>query len=264
MKYNLIRMTQLILSSMDSDEVNDINDTVESRQVVDIIETSFNDLVSELDLPEWYDFIELQPSGDPAKPTLLSIPAGVIKIDYIQYDRREDNETVRKFENVHPMVRYDFFQRMNTLDSAEANVYRYDYEANSQTFDVRGYNDRWPGSYTVIGDHTIVFDNYRVDIDLTVVANRTMCYGKRVPVFQRQNTFVPDLDAENFTLLFNEAKAQAFIELKQVANAKADQRARRALVSVTRNQHKTPQELPIKRPYNFGRKGNPPGILNRG
>jgi len=34
MKYTLLKMVQLILSAMDSDEVNGISDTVESLQVV--------------------------------------------------------------------------------------------------------------------------------------------------------------------------------------------------------------------------------------
>jgi hypothetical protein len=261
MKYNLLRMVQLILSSMDSDEVNTINDTVESRQVVDVIETTYNDLMSELDLPEHYDFFELQPSNDITKPTWLRIPEGVISIDYIQYDNAEDLVTVRNFQNVNPLVRYDFFQRMNSLDSADANVYQYNYLVGTQTFDVRGYNDRFPGHYTVVADHSIIFDNYRADLEQTIVANKTMCYGKLIPVFQRQDTFVPDLDPENFTLLFNEAKSQAFIELKQVANAKADQRARRALVSVSRNKHKTEQPMPLRQAYDFGRKG--PGLVSR-
>jgi hypothetical protein len=46
--------------------------------------------------------------------------------------------------------------------------------------------------------------------------------------------FTPDLDARQFTLLLNEAKAQAFIELKQQANPKAEKRARRGWIQAQR------------------------------
>lgn len=254
MKYTLLKMVQLILSAMDSDEVNDINDTVESRQVVDVIETTYNDIVSIVDFPEHWDLFELQPSGDPTRPTLMYLPDGVAKLDWIQYDNREDLSTVRDMKPVTPLVRGDFFYRMNGLNSAENYVYRYDYLVGAETFDIRGRNDMFPTYYTVISDNAILFDSYRADIDTTLQGNKTMCYGMKIPIFTRSNTFVPDLDARNFTLLFNEAKSQAFIEIKQVQNAKADQRARRALVHTQRTKTRAKTETALDKAPNFGRR----------
>ena len=43
-KLTVLDMTQKILSSMDSDDVNSISDTEESLQVVDIIEDTYHDM----------------------------------------------------------------------------------------------------------------------------------------------------------------------------------------------------------------------------
>jgi hypothetical protein len=73
MKYNLLKMVQLILSSMDSDEINDISDTAESLQVVDIIETVYNENIGEILYPEHKDFFLLEATSG-TTPTVLSRP----------------------------------------------------------------------------------------------------------------------------------------------------------------------------------------------
>jgi hypothetical protein len=45
-KMTLLEMTQDILSDMDSDEVNSINDSVESLQVAQIIKTTYFNIVN--------------------------------------------------------------------------------------------------------------------------------------------------------------------------------------------------------------------------
>lgn len=256
MKYTLLKMVQLILSSMNSDEVNDINDTVESQQIVDIIETTYNDIASTIDFPEHWDLFELDASGDATRPTIMYLPAGVTKLEWIQYDHRLSGDTARNMVTLRPQPKYEFFDRMNTLDTAESNIFQYNYLVGSETFDIRGYNDRFPEFFTSVDDRTLIFDSYNSDEDVTLVKNKTMCYGMKVPTFTRSNTFVPDLDPKNFSYLLNEAKSQAFIELKQTQNPKADQRARRAQIAIQRNKHNFPQQGYKTRPDlpNYGRK----------
>lgn len=50
----LIEYVQDILSSMDSDEVNSISDTVESMQVATILKNCYEELVANIELPEEY------------------------------------------------------------------------------------------------------------------------------------------------------------------------------------------------------------------
>jgi len=51
MKLSLLDITQKILSSLDSDPVNSIDDTVESIQVADIVKESYYSLMAERDWP---------------------------------------------------------------------------------------------------------------------------------------------------------------------------------------------------------------------
>lgn len=227
MIYNLLKMTQLILSSMDGDEVNDIDDTVESRQVVDIIEVTYNDLISTLELPEQWVLFELEASGDTSRPTLMTIPDNIVQVDWLQYDNSDDGATERDWQYVFPMNRETFLNRMNTLDTTDETVYQYDFLVGAETFDIRGYNNRNPSYYTSFDTRTLVFNDFDSNVGQTLIGNRTMGYGKKEPVFVRSNTFEPPMDSRQFTLFFNEAKAQCFIDLKQVENTKAERRARR-------------------------------------
>lgn len=84
-KFTLLQMTQLILNSMSSDEVNSISDTTESLQVANIIQAKYYDMVNRGDLPDDKQLFQLVASGDSTKPTLMTVPAGTSKIKWLKY-----------------------------------------------------------------------------------------------------------------------------------------------------------------------------------
>ena len=133
-----------------------------------------------------------------------------------------------------------FFKKMNGLDTANSEIYQYDYLVGSETFDVRGRNDTNPTYYTMVDNRTLIFDNYDVTEGNTLMGNKTICYGQKIPTFTREDDFIPDLEPRQFTLFFNEAKSQCFADLKQVQNAKAEQKARRGWVHSQRKKNTTP------------------------
>lgn len=261
MRLTLLKMAQQIASSMDSDEFQDIDDSTESRQIVDMIEQAYNDIISTVDFPEHWDLFELEPSLDPDRPTLMYVPERVAKIEWLQYDHTEEHKTDRNWRYVYPMSRGMFLNRMNALDTDRDEVYQYDYLVDSETFDIRGWNDRNPAYYTTFDNRTIVFDNYDKDTSQTLVGNRTMGYGMIIPQFIRANDFIPDLEPRQFTLLFNEAKSQAFAELKQVQNAKAERNARRGWVQSQRKKNVTDASDIRGWTPDFGRRGRRMGPI---
>lgn len=254
MRLTLLRMVQLILSSMDSDEVSDINETTESVQVVDTIEQCWNDIISTIEFPEHWDLFELNPSLDVTRPTLMYVPDGIGKVEWIKYDQGESPTKLLK--SVIPMGREMFFNRMNSLLTDRTDVYQYNLLVNGETFDVRGLNNRAPTYYTTVDNGTVIFDSYDVDQGSTLVGNRTQCYGMRIPQFVRSNTFVPELEPRQFTLLFNEAKAQAFVDIKQMENVRAERKARRGW-NFSQRKKETLASGSIHDSYtpNYGRKG---------
>lgn len=257
MRYTLLKATQLIASSMDSDEIQDIDDSVESRQIVDILEQVYNDVYSQIDFPEHWDLFELEPSLDVTRPTVMYIPERVAKIEWLQYDHSEPGSTERNWRYVLPLSRGRFLNRMNALDADRSEVYRYDYLVDTETFDIRGWNDRHPNYYTTVDNRTLIFDNYDASADITLVGNKTMGYGQIVEPFVRENNFVPPFEPKQFTLWFNEAKAQCFVELKQVQNIKAERNARRGWNYSQKKKDVT--DASSIRPWkpNYGRRGRP-------
>lgn len=85
MKLTLLEMTQSILSSMGSDEVNSISDTTESLQVADIIRQTYMNMIGRYDLPQHNQLFQLQPSNDATRPTLMTFPNGVVRIEWMKY-----------------------------------------------------------------------------------------------------------------------------------------------------------------------------------
>ena len=81
---------------MDADEINSIDETIESRQVVDAAAATWRDIQSYLDLPQYEQYFELTASGDVTRPTLMYIPDTVKRVDSIKYDKSEDLSTVRR------------------------------------------------------------------------------------------------------------------------------------------------------------------------
>lgn len=255
MRLSVLRCTQLILSAMDSDEVNSIDDTTEAQQVVDQLELAYYEVLSHAEFTDQWDFFELDPSNDADLPTVMYVPNNIGKIEWIKYDTTDDGVTEREFTAMVPQEREEFIEMMNKLDTDESNVFTYDLSANSGTFPMRGYNDKNPERYMTFGSRTIVFDSFDLSIGQTLQGNRTWCYGNIVPVFERDDDFIPEFDVRTFSLFFNEAMSASFEFVKQMPSAKAEQRARRAWNHIGRKVPKVPAgEIYHDYTYDFGRR----------
>lgn len=234
-KYTLLELVQSILSSMDSEEVNNISDTVESRQVVEIIKTTYNDLASKIDFPEHFDFFELEASGDNAKPVLMTRPTDVKSIVWIKYNCIADDETVQNHKTIQYKHLDDFLDSMYMLDDTESDVGSFNLAVGTATIPIIYKNDAAPTYWTTVNEDTILFDSYDSDVDTTLQKNKTVCFGKKSNTFTESNTFVIDLDEEHFNLLLQEAKALAHYELRQMPHEKAERSARQQKIASQRN-----------------------------
>jgi hypothetical protein len=98
MKMTLLDMTQSILSSMGSDQVNSISDTVESTQVAECLRTTYYNMLGRYDLPEHNQFIQLVQSAA-TTPTLMTMPAGISRIEWVLYfdTNPSDSQQVDQF-----------------------------------------------------------------------------------------------------------------------------------------------------------------------
>lgn len=260
MKYTLLDLVQTILSSMESDEVNSIDDTIESQAVTRIVRDTYFEIISRDRLPEHYNLFALDASGDNAKPTVMYKPADVRTLDWVKYDvQTADDAGQIRFVEVKYLALQDFLDMMYRLNSTDDNVDAFTLSVATPTdgntvFNVLARNDIHPTYYTSFDDGTILFDAYDSEIDSTLQKDKTLAYGVQGVTWSNTDTFVPQLAEVKFPLLLNEAKALAFAELKQTAHQEAGKRAMRAWVSSQKNASAIPgvQRATDKLP-NYGR-----------
>jgi hypothetical protein len=236
-KKTLLQMVQNILSAMDSDEVNSISDTVESLQVAEIVRETYEDLTATLSIPERRALVRLEGVADVLRPNYLKIPDTVKDITWIRY-----NNTELTYKSPEEFVNY--------VLSIEGDITVTDF--NDVTYTVR--NDRDPVYWTCFDDEHLVFDALNQSLESTLQESNSLAYAELNNIFQMEDDFVADLDDNMFPLFLSEAKATCFINLKQVSNAKEEQRARRQLVRVQNEFNRTATKNPIDRLPNYGRR----------
>lgn len=219
-KLTLLEMTQNILSAMTSDEVNSINDTVESQQVAEVIKETYYDLFSSISLPEKTGIIKLEGLGDLTKPNYLKLPDNVLSIDWVKYR----DTGLGQYRDLYFMDAHSFMERVfnNIATTVDAQLVTDD---TGVVFYVK--NNQQPTYYTILNDNYLVTDSYDASYDSTLQASKTFAWGESEETWEMEDNFIPNLDTDLFPLLLSEAKSVCFITLKQMANQKEEQRARR-------------------------------------
>lgn len=255
MRYTLLEMTQLILSALDSDEVTDINGTVESTQVANLIKSAYYDMAVDMALPEHETVLQLTASGDNAKPCLMTVPDTVTKIRSIFYDYKADADTYSNYQLLKFKPFEEFVLDQQALRNDTTGVGTQVIVHNGQNFNIMFRSNVDPTYYTTADDQQIIFDAYDSAKDTTLEAAKSMCLGVTYPSWTASNSFVPDLDPTQFSLLINKAKVRAFNELKQTENREAISEARRQKIIVQKRKRKTPDQAEVYRVASrFGRR----------
>jgi len=219
-KLTLLEMTQDIMSDMDSDQINSINDSVEALQVAQIIKTTYYNIIDGKDYAFLYELFRMTASGTTTRPTHMSLPEDVIDLKWMKYNCRTDSLDKDLFQIVEYKNPEDFMYILDGRDSKATNI--------QVVVDTTGINlniltDKAPQYFTSFDDVTLVFDSLIKSVDDTLQNSQTQCWGKRSIAFTLSDTFTPDLPVQMFTYLLNEAKSACFLTLKQMANQKAEQ-----------------------------------------
>lgn len=257
MRLTLLKIVQQTLGSLGSDEVNSISDTIESLQIVDLVEQCYYDLCVELNLPEHELIFQLDPSGDNDKPCLMTIPSRVTKLYNVRYDKKDATDTLPKHEIIQYIPFADFLVRQTGIaDESATNVDSMTITQNGESFSIVYRNDKDPDFYTTIDDFTLLFDSYDNTKDTTLQKSKSMCQGSTYPVFTRADSFYPDLDPTQFSLLVNKVKVRAFNELKQIENAEAVAESRRQKIVSQVRRNRTEDVPALYQHARFGRKDN--------
>lgn len=216
----LLEMTQDILSDMDSDEVNSINDSVESLQVAQIIKTTYYNIIDGRDYDFLYEMFQLDSSGTSDRPTHMKLPENILDLKYVKYNTRKSTDTKDKYTKIKYLMPEDFMELVDKRDSSKSDV---TVVTDTTGISINVKNDKAPEYFTSFDDENIVFDSYNSVVESTLQKNKTQCHGKKSVTFTILDAFTPDLPVQMFSYLLAESKSVAFATLKQMPNAKAEQ-----------------------------------------
>ncbi len=223
-KRNLLDMVQEILSDLDSDEVNSIEDTTESEQVVTILKSTYNAMMSNRDWPHLRRGIQITSYGDLSRPTHMKIQDAIKELCFINYNKIRDGETRVRFEKIKYLQTDEFLHKTNRENSDNSEVISVT-DPSGISLLIR--NDRAPEYYTSFDDSTIVFNSYDSSVDSTLQESKIQAQAYVMPTWISSDDFIPDLPDNAFTALVEEAKAKAMFRLKQMVDSKAEQEAGR-------------------------------------
>jgi hypothetical protein len=276
MKQTLLSMTQSILSALSSDEVNSISDTTESLQVAEIIKQTFMSISARAGIVEQSQLFQLDPSLDETKPVLMYKPDHINKIEWIKYydthlpatagsnfihDLNVDitaqggsSAAVPSWKYVTILPIQQFLDYVNNYNPNDTTVSTYVFETTSGIFNLQYKNNSTPRFCTILQNYYILFDSYDKTVDSTLQTSKTQAFGQGTVEWEMEDSFIPNLDENQFSLLFNEAKSLAFLELKQMSHPKAEQEAKRQWGTIQRTKSLADSPTSFQQLPDFGRR----------
>jgi hypothetical protein len=224
MKRTLLEIVQNILNDLDSDEVNSISDTTESQQVAEIVKQAYFDIISNRNWAHLSGLFQFPSAIDTERPTHINMPENIKEVEFIKYDKRKEATDSMLIRDIDYVLPHEFLTRTYSRNSNNSNIKTVD---NGDGTVLLIQSDKAPEFWTSFDDKALVFDSYNSKIESTIQNTKLSIKAFVHPVWNSTDDFVPDLPAEAFSNLVAEAKSNAFLTLKQVANDKAEMTAQR-------------------------------------
>lgn len=253
MRYTLLELTKRILESMESDEVSDINETPESIAVANIVKECYFDIAGQFNPAELVGLYKLDGSGDSNKPVLMTVPSHASRIKWLKYNI--GTVDFPDWQDLRYLSNEEYFHYQSGLDVADTDILQMTTAINATNFVFHYRDNAFPTCYTVFDDFSVIFDSYNADVETTLTQVRSLAYGPLVAEFEFENEWTPDLDPRQFQLLLQEAKATAFVELKQTSNPTAERKARKNAILTQKNKYDNAPAWSGQSHVGFGRRG---------
>lgn len=246
-KMTLLEVVQEILSDMNSDNVNSINDTIEAQQVVQIAKRTYFNMLNERILPHTASFFNLTALVNPAKPTHVRIEDNVIRVESIKYDCRKDELDPPDPQVIEYKAPDDFAELVMSRNPSSANV-----TTVLDTLPLFIINNHSPSYWTSFDDKTIIFDSFNSAIESTIQSSKCYAYGEREPTWSAIDGFIPDIPSKMFPYFVSETKSMCFYTIKEAPHQKVEAHAQRQRTWLSSEKHRAGGKR-ITLP-NYGRK----------
>lgn len=220
MRMTLLEMVQDILSEMDSDEVNSLDDTIEAGQVATIIKNCYFAMCSNRNWGDEKNLATLDHVGIIEMPTHMLIPEDMKQLDYLAYNHIKRDTNVDEYVTIKYKYPDEFLRLVQNKPTGNPENWQTVTDFSGvKLFIANNMNPRY---WTSFDDVHIVCDSYDKTEDTTLMTSKTQAMVVRGPKWEYREDFVPKLPIEAFAALLAEAKSTAFISLKQMQNAKAE------------------------------------------
>lgn len=249
MKLTLLQLVQRVLNDLDSDEVNGIDETVESNQVALTIQNCYFEMISNRNWPHLRKLIRLDNVGDVTRPNYLKAPENLKEMNFFKYEKYKDGSTRLDQQEVRYKYPDEFLRLISGRNPDATNIQTVIDFSGTKLLVV---NDMAPSYWTSFDDTYIVTDSFNLAIETTLQGSKSQCLAYVHPTWTHDDDFIPDLPVEAFSALLAESTSTASLNLKQIANAKSEQKATRQQRWLARKAWRT--EGGVRYP-DFGRRG---------
>ena len=224
-KMTLLEITQAVLASMDSDDVNAIDDTEESIQVAGEIRFAYEELMSQKEWAHLNSVCNLTSLGDTSRPTTIALDDSIAVITGMNYEVTDTGDANRSFSDILYQEPKLFLKNARQLGSGDANV-----EVSVQDgveFFVK--NDTMPTHWTSFDNENVVMNNYKNTVESTLQGDKATVECTKHSEWTEEDTFIPDLPEKMFPLLLAASKEACHLYFKQQVSPIDSKRAVRGL-----------------------------------
>lgn len=223
-KSNLLSIVQDILSDLNADEVNSITDTEDSEQVARIIKATYLAIVSKNNWPHTRRALTILARSNTDFPTHMLIKEELKELVSINYNKAKVGEVRKRYTPIKYLFPDEFLRKTNTRDNTSAEV---DVVIDDSGIELLISNNKHPDYYTSFNDNDLVFDSYLSTVDSSLQVSKVQAQGFIIPEFLLEDSFVPDLPADAFSLLIEESTSRAQFKMRQFVDTKAEQESGR-------------------------------------
>lgn len=231
MKQTLIEIVQEVLSDISSDEVNSIDDTYEATQVASIVKSCYFNMIAGRTWPHLRTLSVLEHSGSLERPTHMKLPNDIKELVYVEYDGGKKEDGSFTYQTVKYVYPDEFLRATASRSMSQQNVSTVE-DPSGVKFQI--FTNKAPTIWTSFDDVNLVFDSYNREMDDALQSSRSRMIYYRMPKWRMIDEFVPDLPAEAFPGLVEDAKSYASLNLRQMVNEKAEANAQRQRKSMSR------------------------------
>ena len=231
MRQSILTMVNSILSDMDSEPVDTLSDSDEAGQVASMIKDSYYAMMSNREWPHLRRGVNLDPFSVATHPTHMRMDENITQLLSLNYNKVKLNETRNRYEEITFISNDDFLRVTNKRNNDNSDVL---VVLDASGIQLNILNDKQPTYYTSFDDENVVFDSFDSEVEANLMDSKVQATAFVMPDWEESEDFIPDLPANAFTALLEEAKSRAFYRLKQMSDPKAEKETARQQAYLSR------------------------------